>query len=214
MRALFKDREEAGRILAKELSDLSSENPLVLAIPRGGVVTGCEVAKVLHARLDIVVPRKLGAPGEPELALGAVMHDGSLFLNQDVVSLTGATDAYIEVEKRRQMEESVRRLRVYRGTRPYPDVKGRVIIVVDDGIATGATLIAALRWARLNDAKMVVAAAPVAPAETLSRLRAESDLVVCPRTPSPFYAIGQFYEEFDPVEDGEVTALLKGSWTD
>src|SRR6185437_15778057 len=128
--------------------DLPLERPLVLAIPRGGVIVGYEVAKALGAELDIIVPRKIGAPGEPELAIGAVMHDGSLFLNERVARWVGGSPEYIEEERKRQVAEALRRLHSYRGERPYPGLSGRDIVIVDDGIATGATITAALRWLR------------------------------------------------------------------
>ncbi len=191
---------------------LSLVEPLILAIPRGGVVVAVEVARIVSGGLDIVVPRKLGAPGEPELAIGAVMHDGSLFLNEGVMGASWVSKKYLEEEKQGQIEESNRRLEIYRGTRPYPDLRGRQVVIVDDGIATGATIIVALRWARNRGAERVVAAAPVAPADMIYKLRSDADDVVCVHTPSQFYAIGQFYERFEPVEDEEVIAILKDSW--
>jgi predicted phosphoribosyltransferase len=212
MSALYLDMVEAGRKLGGELKKLSLVNPLVLAIPRGGVVVACEVARIVGADLDIVVPRKLGAPGEPELAIGAVMHDGSLFLNQDVVAMSWVSKRYIEQEQTRQIDESKRRLRVYRGARPYPTLQGRQVVIVDDGIATGATMIAALRWARARGAERVIAAAPVGPADMILKLKSEADEVVCVHTPSHFVAIGQFYEQFGAVEDEEVITVLKTAW--
>ncbi len=212
MSALYLDRVEAGRELGEELKKLSLVDPLILAIPRGGVVVALEVARIVSGGLDIVVPRKLGAPGEPELAIGAVMHDGSLFLNEGVVGANWVSKKYLEEEKRKQIEESNRRLKVYRGGRPYPDLQGRQVVIVDDGIATGATIMAALRWARARGAKRVIAASPVAPADMIHKLRSEADDVVCVHTPSQFYAIGQFYEQFESVEDEEVIAILKAAW--
>jgi predicted phosphoribosyltransferase len=202
---------EAGHRLTKELQNLSLENPIVLAIPRGGVIIGYEIASSLQTEFDIIVPRKIGTPGEPELAIGAVMHDGSLFLNEG--ALFSVTDKYLEAEKKRQVEEAQRRLKVYRGDNPYPKIQGRSAIVVDDGIATGATMIAAIRWIRGQKAKKVFIAVPVAPIETISTLRKEADKIICPYTPEPFYAIGQFYQEFGAVTDEEVIKLLKNFWS-
>lgn len=216
-RALFRDRADAGRTLAAAVKlelggQLASGKALVLAIPRGGVPIGRDVAAALDADLDLVVPRKLGAEGNPEYAIGAVMSDGTLYLNPEALGITGATPEYIEAEKSREMREAARRLEAYRGGRREPSLSGRVVIVVDDGIATGATMVAALRWVRSRAASMVVAAAPVAPPSTVTELREEADLVVCPHTPKVFYAIGAFYESFGQVSDEEVKEILLEFW--
>ena len=216
-RALYLDRADAGRALAtalkKELDEkLLSQRPLVLAIPRGGVPIGRDVATALDADLDLVVPRKLGAEGNPEYAIGAVMHDGTVYLNPEALSITGATPEYIDAEKSREMREARRRLEAYRGGREEPVIKGRVVVVVDDGIATGATMIAALRWVRSRGARVVVAAAPVGPPSSVEELGQEADKVVCPLTPEPFYAIGAFYENFGQVSDEEVEEILQNYW--
>jgi putative phosphoribosyl transferase len=217
-RALYLDRRDAGEVLAEALrQDLDEElvsvrPPLVLAIPRGGVQIGRDVATGLDADLDLVVPKKLGAEGNPEYAIGAVMHDGTLYLNPEALRITGASPEYIEAEKTGEMTEAARRLEVYRGGRREPIISGRVVIVVDDGIATGATMIAALRWVRSRGARVVVAAAPVAPPSTVAELREEADRVVCPHAPEPFYAIGAFYENFGQVSDEEVKEMLREYW--
>ena len=216
-RSLYLDRADAGRALAaavkRNLGDkLVSGMPLVLAIPRGGVPIGRDVAAALDAELDIVVPRKLGAEGNPEYAIGAVMHDGTVYLNPEALRNTGASPEYIEAEKSREMREAARRLEAYRDGRRDIVLSGRVVIVVDDGIATGATMIAALRWVRSREARFVVAAAPVAPPSTVEELREEADRVVCPYTPEPFYAIGAFYENFAQVSDEEVEGILQEYW--
>ena len=216
-RASYLDREDAGKVLAaalkKELDEkLVSGRPLVLAIPRGGVPIGRDVAAALDAELDLVVPRKLGAEGNPEYAIGAVMHDGTLYLNPEALRITGASPEYIEAEKTREMREAARRLEAYRDGRREPVLSGRVVIVVDDGIATGATMIVALRWVRSRGARVVVAAAPVAPPSTVEELKQEADRVICPHTPEPFYAIGAFYESFGQVSDEEVKEILREYW--
>jgi len=216
-RALYLDRKDAGKALAKALKkeldeESPSARPLVLAIPRGGVPIGRDVADALDAELDIVVPRKLGAEGNPEYAIGAVMQDGTVYLNPEALRITGASHDYIEAEKAREMKEAARRLDAYRGRRTEPVLSGRVVIVVDDGIATGATMVAALRWVRSRGARVVVAAAPVAPPSTVEELRQEADRVVCPLTPEPFYAIGAFYESFGQVSDEEVEEILREFW--
>jgi predicted phosphoribosyltransferase len=187
-------------------------DPIILAIPRGGVVTGFVLATEIGAELDIVVSRKLGAPGQPELAIGAVMHDGTLFLNEEVVNYTGASHEYIEEETRRQVAEAQRRLRVYRGDRPYPKLQARTVIITDDGVATGATMIAAIRWIRSQEAKEVIAATPVAPREAFEMLSKEADRAICPKLPRLFFAIGQFYVHFPATEDAEVVELLQRRW--
>jgi putative phosphoribosyl transferase len=217
-RALYADRGDAGRVLAtavqKELGDEpASGRPLVLAIPRGGVPIGRDVAIALNADLDLVVPRKLGAEGNPEYAIGAVMQDGTLYLSPEALRVTGADAGYVEEEKAKEMKEASRRLAEYRGGRQEPALSGRVVIVVDDGIATGATMVVALRWVRSRGARMVVAAAPVAPPSTIEELSREADLVVCPRSPEPFYAIGAFYENFVQVSDEEVKEMLQEYWS-
>jgi putative phosphoribosyl transferase len=216
-RAQYRDREDAGQVLAaavrQELdAKLVSGKPLVLAIPRGGVPIGRDVATALDADLDIVVPRKLGAEGNPEYAIGAVMHDGTLYLNPEALGVSGASPEYIEAEKSREMKEAGRRLEAYRGGRREPALAGRVVIVVDDGIATGATMIAGLRWVRSRRARVVVAAAPVAPPGTVEELKQEADRVICPHAPEPFYAIGAFYESFGQVSDEEVKEILQEYW--
>ena len=216
-RLLYLDRADAGTALAAALKKKMDENllsgrPLVLAIPRGGVPLGRDVAAALDAELDLVVPRKLGAEGNPEYAIGAVMHDGTLYLNPEALRITGASPEYIEEEKSREIKEAGRRLEAYRDGRREPVLSGRVVIVVDDGIATGATMIAALRWVRSRGARVVVAAAPVAPPDTVEELRREADIVVCPLTPEPFYAIGAFYENFAQVSDEEVEGILQEYW--
>jgi len=216
-RTRYTDRADAGRVLAaavrKELEQrLVSGKPLVLAIPRGGVPIGRDVAAALQADLDIVVPRKLGAEGNPEYAIGAVMYDGTLYLNPEALRITGASAEYIEAEKAREMKEASRRLAAYRGGRREPILSDRVVIVVDDGIATGSTMMVALRWVRSRGARTVVAAAPVAPPSTLEELMHEADRVICPLTTEPFYAIGAFYESFPQVSDEEVEKILQDYW--
>jgi len=215
-RLRYADRDDAGKVLAAEvkrsLAKLPPGKPLVLAIPRGGVPVARDVASALGADLDLVVPRKLGAEGNPEYAIGAVMPDGTIYLNPEALRITGADARYIDEEKRKQMKEASRRLDAYREGREEPALSGRVVIIVDDGIATGATMLAAVRWAKSRGAKTIIAAAPVAPPSTVAELRSEADVVVCPRTPEPFYAIGAFYERFDQVGDDEVKEILGNYW--
>jgi len=205
----FRDRREAGRALAEALDGYRPRRPFVLAIPRGGIVVGYEVARALDAPLDVIVPRKLRAPYNPELAIGAVAHDGSVYYDSPLVGTLKIPEDYLKDEIAFQMEEIKRRLAAYRGDRPLPVLEGRVAIVVDDGIATGSTMIAALRAVRAMHPTTTVAAVPVAPPEGCESLRAEADDVICLYTPIMFYAVGQFYEDFGQTSDEEAIALLR-----
>jgi putative phosphoribosyl transferase len=207
---IFADRMEAGERLGEGLRSLAGSNAVVLAIPRGGVIVGEAAARALGAPLDVVVPRKIGAPGNPELAIGAVA-PGIRVLDRRMVGGLGVSDAYLDREIAAQEAEIERRQRAYRQGRPPQPVEGRVAIVVDDGVATGSTAIAALRWARDQGAERVVLAVPVAPPQSLERLRAEADDVVVLETPSPFFAVGEWYRDFDQTTDGQVVEALARS---
>lgn len=204
----FRDRRDAGRVLAEALEPYRARHPLVLGIPRGGVVVAAEVARLLGADLDIVVARKLGAPGHPELAIGAVTADGGRWLNGSIVASLGVGAEYIGEVTRAEMAEAHARETRFRGVRPAPEVAGRVVILVDDGFATGATVRAAARALRRKKPALLVLAAPVGAPDTCDELRAEGDAVVCPLQPQPFHAVGLFYERFEQTEDQEVAALL------
>jgi len=206
---IFADRVEAGRRLAQELTDYADGKTIVLAIPRGGVVVGYEIAHKLGILLDIIVPRKVGAPHNPELAIGAVTEDGTIILDHQLVEYLGVSKSYIEQESARQRLEIERRLRIYRGDAIYPSLKDRDVIIVDDGVATGSTIRAALASIRKSGPKSVVVAVPVGPPSTIVELKNEADRVVCLSTPEPFYAIGQFYTNFAQISDEEVIWLLK-----
>lgn len=206
---LFNDRLDAGRRLAKRLSAMNLSNPVVQGVPRGGVVVAYEVSRALGAPLDVVISRKIGAPGNPELAIGAVAQDGTLVVDQALVRALGVDEDYLSEEAARQQEEITRRLNRYRQGLPAVDVSGATVIVVDDGIATGATVLAALRGLRAADAGRIILAVPVAPPDTLERLASEADDIVCLATPEPFYAVGQFYRHFEQTSDEEVVELLE-----
>jgi putative phosphoribosyl transferase len=206
---LFIDKVDAGKQLSSALASLKSQNAIVLAIPRGGVVVGYEIARALGTPLDVIIPRKLGAPGDPELAIGAVAEDGTVILNEELASYLNVTEEYLREESAKQRLEITRRLKSYRGNAPYPNLKNRVVIVVDDGIATGYTMRAALASVRKRGAKTVVMAVPVGPASTIAEMQKYADQVICLHTPDPFYAIGQFYENFAQTTDEEVIKLLK-----
>ena len=206
---LFKDRVEAGKRLASALRSFAGKSAIVLAIPRGGVVVGFEVARTLGLPLDVIIPRKIGAPDNPELAIGAMTEDGTVILDESLISYLGVPEGYVKVEGHRQKLEIERRLKLYRGDVPYPTLKNHDIIIVDDGIATGSTMKAALASTRKKGAKSVIVAIPVGPPSTIQELEKEADRVICLHTPESFQAIGQFYEDFAQTADGEVTRLLR-----
>lgn len=206
---VFRNRRDAGRQLGIALLPFRGEDLSVLAIPRGGVVVGAEVALVLGAPLDVIVPRKLRSPDNPELAIGAVAHDGTVSLDPSLGEAPSGDPRYLEQEIRRQMEEITRRMIIYRGRGDYPAMEGRAVVVVDDGIATGSTMVAATRAVRKMRPRRVIAAVPVAPAEGLRRMEREADAVVCLYVPTVFYAVGQFYEDFAQTTDDEVVTLLR-----
>jgi predicted phosphoribosyltransferase len=208
---VFRDREEAGEVLAAALTGrLDPERVVVLAIPRGGVVVAVPVARAMGAPLDVVIPHKLGAPGNPELAIGAVA-PGVQVLDDRLIRALHVPTAYVEQEVQAQELEIERRTRLYREDRAAPALEGATAIVVDDGVATGATAIAALRWARGQGTARVVFAAPVGPAATVRHLARECDDVLLVETPRVFSAVGEWYQRFDQVTDREVLAALRGS---
>jgi putative phosphoribosyl transferase len=206
----FRDRADAGRQLAHRLMPYAAQEPVILALPRGGVPVAFEVARQLRAPLDLLFVRKIGAPGHAEFGLGAVV-DGAqpqVVLNEEVLAELDVPGRYLEEEARRQLSEIERRRQHYLAGRRPIDVAGRVAIVVDDGIATGGTVRAALKGlARARPARLILAV-PVAPPDTVERLRAEADEVVCLMMPEPFYAVGKHYDDFTQTSDQEVTKLL------
>jgi putative phosphoribosyl transferase len=207
----FRDRIDAGRRLAKALIRFADDDPVVLALPRGGVPVAYEVARALGAEMDLLIVRKLGAPGYEELGIGAVV-DGAnpqLVLNEDVVRQLSPSPAYIQSEMRKQLALIEERRRLYTSGRAPVDLKGRMVIVIDDGIATGGTMRAALKGVRKNALAKLVLAVPVAPADTLAQLSDECDEVVCLVSPSPFYAVGAHYADFTQTGDEEVIHLLR-----
>ena len=207
---IFVDRQEAGRQLAEALSGLKGEDVVVLGIPRGGVVVAAEVARAHGWPLDTVIPRKVRAPGNPELGLGAIA-PGVRVLDQRMLDMMGVSESYLEREIAEEEREIERRSEAYRRGRPAVDVKDKVAVVVDDGIATGGTATAAVRWAKAEGAAKVILGVPVAPAEGVRNLSREADEVVCLETPEPFYAVGQWYQEFPQTSDEEVVQILDES---
>ena len=207
---ILKDRVEAGKRLASAVKSVGKD-AIILGVPRGGVVVGFEVAQALCVPLDIIVTKKIGAPENPELAIGAVAEDGTYILDEDILRQIYVPKEYIAEEVERQKQEIQRRLIRYRGDVPYPTLKNREVVVIDDGVATGSTLKAALRLLRSKGAKTVVVAVPVGPPETIRELKKLADRVVVLFTPEPFYAIGQFYVDFSQTSDKEVIELLRRS---
>jgi putative phosphoribosyl transferase len=206
---MFQDREEAARRLAERLRGRPLQRPLVLGIPRGGVVIGAVLARELGAELDVVLSRKLRAPFQPELAIGAVAEDGQVYLNPHAETVAGVTDEYVAVECDRQLAEIARRQHLFRSARPRAVVAGRSVIITDDGIATGSTMIAALKTTRAQGPLMLIVAVPVASPGCLREIRRWCDEVVCLAAPRGFTAVGQFYADFCPVSDEQVVSLLR-----
>ncbi len=205
---LFRNREEAGRRLAAALMQFKGKDVVVLGIPRGGVVVANEVAKALGAPLDVVVTRKIEAPGEPEYALGAVTQEGDVIMDRQAAEALGASPAYLDDQVRKKKAEVKERMEKLRGDAPYPQLNGKVVVIVDDGIATGSSVGAAVMSVRKRKPKEVVVAVPVAPADTVQMLSEDGTKVVCLETPGPFLAIGEFYGDFGQVEDLEVRRIL------
>jgi len=206
----FRDRAEAGRILARELGRYRADpNVVVLALPRGGVPVGFELARALEAPLDVFVVRKLGAPGHEELAIGAIASGGTRVLNEHVVREFGLDEGAIARAAATEQEELERREHAYRGDRGPVEVEGRTVILVDDGLATGATMRAAALALRARNPERLVVAVPVAAAQTCEEFRGDVDEVVCAVTPEPFLAVGAWYQDFSQTSDDEVRDLLE-----
>jgi predicted phosphoribosyltransferase len=204
---MYRDRREAGTELGRAVERLALERPLVLGIPRGGVPVAAEVARAIGAELGVVVARKIGAPWNPELAIGATTANGALWLDDEAVAFVGATEDWIEAERRRQVEEARRRETLFDSTH-RPSIAGRDVVVVDDGIATGSTAMAAVRAVEADGAARVVLAVPVAPPSAVARLREVADDVLCLHEDPDFLAVGSYYADFGQVRDAEVKAIL------
>jgi predicted phosphoribosyltransferase len=210
MKLPFRDRFEAGRFLAERVQKyVGRDDVRVLALPRGGMPVGFELAKVLHAPLDVFVVRKLGVPGHEELAMGAIASGGVIVLNEDVLQLLRMPPQMLDFVIAREKEELERRERLYRDGRPPVDVRQRVVILVDDGLATGATMRAAVAALRKREPKRIIVAVPVAAGQTCDELSGEVDEIVCGVTPEPFHAVGVWYQDFSQTTDEEVQELLR-----
>jgi putative phosphoribosyl transferase len=208
----YRNRLEAGEILAEYLHEYRGEDTLVLAVPRGGVPVALPVVKALQCELDLIIPRKISAPGREEIAIGAVCEDGEILLNPHQVQGLGVSDDYINRTAAREVEEIRRRLSTYRGVRSPVRISGRRVIVIDDGVATGFTITAALQSVSRNKPGELVLAVPVAPADTVETLAGEVDRVICPLQPEIFYAVGEFYAQFGQLEDEDVLGMLADIW--
>lgn len=208
---MFRNRAEAAHLLARRFNGRELRDPLVLAIPRGGVVTGAVLAQALGTELDVVFSRKLRAPGHPELAIGAVAEDGKVYLNPSAKMFLDSADEYVAAERAHQLGEIARRTALFRAVRPQAPIEGRSVIVTDDGIATGSTMIAALQIVRTRKPFELIVAVPVASPDRLRDVRRLCDEVICLLAPPDFWAIGQFYMDFTQVDDAEAVDLLRAA---
>jgi len=206
----FIDRQEAGALLAGQLGAFKNKDTVVLGIPRGGIIVGREIALKLGAKIDVVLARKIGSPINPEVAVGAVAETGELFVNSRIALLTGTDNAYIQRGKNYQMAEINRRGELFREAIPKIPLKGKVVIVTDDGASTGATMQAALWSLRREGPKKLIVALPVSHPDTLETLVIDADMLICLKAPPYFNAVGQFYANFDQVSDEKVLTVLKG----
>jgi putative phosphoribosyl transferase len=205
----FQNRIEAGKLLGNELKSLNLKNTIVLGIPRGGIIVAREAAQILDCEMDVVLSRKLGAPGNPELAIGAIAEDGSVFMNDMMSSRIGVFNSYVEQEKARQFSVITARNKRYREILPKASLVGKTVIIIDDGVATGATMQAAIWIARRENPSHLIAAAPVGAEDALERLSEDADEVICLYIPSFFAGVGQFYAEFTQVDDRTVEDIMR-----
>ena len=207
--AIFKDRRDAGKQLAKELSDFKGQDDaIVLGLPRGGVPVAFEVAKALNLPLDVFIVRKLGVPGQPELAMGAIASGGIQVLNDSVVRRAGISESQIEDVAQQEKEELKQREKAYRGARPNIDLQGKTVLLVDDGLATGASMRAAISALREHNPDKIILAVPTAPTDTCQEFKPEVDQIICLRTPTPFWGVGGSYQNFSQTTNEEVRELL------
>lgn len=206
---VFLDRLDAGKKLSIELEKFKDENPLILAVPRGGVVTAYETIKKFHFQWDLIIPRKIGAPHNKEFAIGAVSSDGTYFIEKNYANMLNASKEYIQQEVASQIQEIKRRLKKYKESGAFPDVKDKTIIIIDDGIATGFTIIAAVKSVKKQGAKKIILAVPVASQEAVSKLKELADEVICLLIPDVFHAVGLHYKNFEQTTDEEVFNIMK-----
>jgi len=206
---MFVDRKDAGEKLSIELEKFKDENPIVLAIPRGGIVTAYETIKKFRFEWDLIIPRKISLPHNKEVAIGAVSLDGTYLLNEEYIDMLNISQEFIEKEISEQIEEIKRRLNKYKGNENFPDVKSKTVIIIDDGIATGFTIQAAIKSIKKHAAKKIILAVPVAPQDTISLLEKIVDEVICLFIPNEFYAVGLHYKNFEQTTDEEVFNMVR-----
>ena len=209
---IFKDRRKAGENLAARLEIYRGREPLILAVPRGGVAVAGPIREAIGGELDLIITRKIGAPHQRELAIGATSGDGFVMLNDELITRIGVFPDYVKKAAAKEQAEITRRLKLYRGERPLPKIEGRLVIVVDDGVATGYTMLAALRSLQKQKPLELALAVPVGPPETLDSLKKEVNALIYLEAPVDFAAVGQFYRHFDQVSDEEVIAILTEAW--
>lgn len=206
---IFKDREDAGRKLISHLQEFAGkEDAIVLGLARGGVVVAYEIAQGLNLPLDVVVPRKIGAPGNSELAIGAIMENGESYFDDRIISYLSVPPHFIKLEVEQQKKEALRRINFFRGKNATLDIHEKTVILVDDGIATGSTMMAVVKWAKTSGAGQIVVAVPVASHESFNMIKPQVDKMVCLSVPDYFGAVGNFYETFEQTEDAEVIKLI------
>lgn len=209
---MFNDRYQAGEMLSHKLEEYRDRQPLILAVPRGGVMVAELVWEQLGGQLDLMITRKIGAPHQPELAIGAVSGDGYVMINDRLVSQLNISDIYISEKAEQEKAEIERRMAIYRGDRPLPVFGNNPVILIDDGVATGYTLLVALRSLQQKEPKELILAVPVGPPDTFDKLKPEADRLVYLESPAHFAAVGQFYHHFNQVSDSEVIAVLTRAW--
>lgn len=205
---IFIDRRDAGNKISMELEKFKDDNPIILAVPRGGIVTAYETIKKFEFQWDLIIPRKIGAPHNKELAIGAVTSDGTYFVDEKYIDMLNVSQEYIKKEAYEQTEEIKRRLKKYKGNENFPEVKDKTAIIIDDGIATGFTILAAIRSVKKHGAKKIILAIPVAPHDTVAQLEAVVDEVICLLIPDEFYAVGLHYKNFKQTTDEEVINMI------
>lgn len=205
---MFVDRTDAGEKISKRLERFKDENPIVLAIPRGGIVTAYEAIKKFKFQWDLIIPRKIGAPHNKEIAIGAISLDETYILNKEYIDMLNIHDEYIQKEIIEQTEEIKRRLIKYKGNESFPDVNNRTVIIIDDGIATGFTIQAAIKSIQKHNAKKIILTIPVAPQDTISLLEKIVDEVICLLIPYEFYSVGSYYKNFNQITDMEVINIV------
>lgn len=208
----YKDRRHAGEVLSECLGERAKEDPVAIGLPRGGVVVAFEVAKRLGCELDVIMAGKLRAPGNPELAFGAITETGLVFLNRDVLDSIEVGRDYLEAEKKERLKTITERLKDYRAVKKKIPLKGRVVMLIDDGLATGSTMISAVQAAKAEGATKIIVAVPGGPEDTVRRLKSMPEVteVICPLIPAVFYAVSQIYADFSQTEDAEVVKILQG----